>query len=217
MVVSNPEAAASLRRIFEEAPTPAGPRCLPRSFVCASRWPPELRVGSSALEETAAEADSDCAVAAVVGFAGLRPVLRALKSGKDVALANKEALVAAGPLVRNLFRRGRSLAGDSPSESRFFARLWEKARRSWGGGGLAENKTSQQRPRGLGRLLPVDSEHSAIFQCLQGAPPSAFPVSKLILCASGGPFFGKKKSHLEAVGVQEALKHVRCRQGEGVV
>lgn len=108
----------------------------------------------------------------IVGLAGLRPTLAALEAGNRLALANKESLVAAGPLV-------------------------VAARR-----------------RGGGELLPVDSEHSAIFQCLVGEDPAT--VRRLLLTASGGPFRGRRREQLAAVTVEEALAHPTWAMGPRV-
>ncbi|MCM1165621.1 MAG: 1-deoxy-D-xylulose-5-phosphate reductoisomerase [Lachnospiraceae bacterium] len=108
-------------------------------------------------------------VNAVVGMVGLLPTLSAVEAGNDVALANKETLVAGGKLVTDAVKK-----------------------------------------RGV-RLLPIDSEHSAIFQCLTGAGENRF--SKIILTASGGPFYGKKRSELENVAKEQALKHPNWSMG----
>ncbi len=113
---------------------------------------------------------TDMVVNAVVGMVGLRPTLTAIAAGKDVALANKETLVAGGALV------------------------------------MAEVKR-----QGV-KLLPVDSEHSAIFQCLQGLPPNR-ALKRLILTASGGPFFGKTAQELETVTLEQALRHPNWSMG----
>jgi 1-deoxy-D-xylulose-5-phosphate reductoisomerase len=119
------------------------------------------------LTELLERAEPDCVLNAVVGFAGLPATLWALERGVDLALANKESLVAAGELA------------------------------------LA----AQQRGRGL--LLPVDSEHSAAFQCVEGRPPEQ--VAKLVLTASGGPFRGRKD--LDGVTVGDALAHPTWSMG----
>ncbi|MGH3103565.1 MAG: 1-deoxy-D-xylulose-5-phosphate reductoisomerase [Gaiellaceae bacterium] len=146
-----------------------------------------LASGSSDLSELAAErgvrhvlvggdpsplleaAEPDLVLNAVVGFAGLPATLWALEQGVDLALANKESLVAAGELA------------------------------------LAA------RDRGGGRLLPVDSEHSAAFQCLEGAAPES--VHSLVLTASGGPFRGRSRAELERVTVDDALAHPTWSMG----
>lgn len=118
--------------------------------------------GESGVLEVAGQ-KTDVVVNAIVGIAGLKPTLKAIEAGNDIALANKETLVTAGTLVKR------------------------KAK---------ENGV---------KILPVDSEHSAIFQSLQGAPENS--IYKIILTASGGPFFGKTKEELENVTVKEALNH----------
>ncbi len=114
--------------------------------------------------ECAAFEKSDTVIDAIVGMAGLVPALTALNNKKNLALANKEALVAGGKLV------------------------------------LDAAKSNNV------KILPVDSEHSAIFQCLEGKP-SNNALKKIILTASGGPFFGKTKKELENVTAADALKH----------
>ena len=114
--------------------------------------------------------DADMVVNAVVGMVGLRPTLAAVEAGHDVALANKETLVAGGELVMRAVR-----------------------------------------DRGV-RLLPVDSEHSAIFQCLQGMPPNR-ALNSLILTASGGPFFGRSAAELERMTPADALRHPNWSMG----
>lgn len=114
----------------------------------------------------------DIVVAAIVGFAGLQPTLRAVRAGKMVALANKETMVVAGAIVTDEARRN----------------------------GAA--------------ILPVDSEHSAIFQCLQGESCNA--VDKLLLTASGGPFFGRRREELASVTLDDALKHPNWTMGRKV-
>ncbi len=118
----------------------------------------------------AAETQADTVIDAIVGLAGLRPALSVLESGKNLALANKEALVAGGKLVLDAAKKA------------------EKA------------------------ILPVDSEHSAIFQCLQGKPSNK-ALKKIILTASGGPFFGKTRAELEHVTARDALKHPNWDMG----
>lgn len=127
--------------------------------------------GMEGLCELASLPEADVVLNAVVGMVGLQPTLAAIKAGHDVALANKETLVAGGALVM-----------DAVKES------------------------------GV-RLLPVDSEHSAIFQCLQGAPADRCAIKRLILTASGGPFFGKTAKELETVTLADALKHPNWSMG----
>jgi 1-deoxy-D-xylulose-5-phosphate reductoisomerase len=129
---------------------------------------PLTQVGGD-LTELLERADPDLVLNAVVGFAGLPATLWALERGVDLALANKESLVAAGELALQAQRRGG------------------------------------------GRLLPVDSEHSAAFQCLEGR--SAEQVDSLVLTASGGPFRGRTREELEDVTPTEALAHPTWNMG----
>ncbi len=126
--------------------------------------------GHDGVCECARASGADTVLNAIVGIAGLEPTLAAVEAGKNVALANKETLVAGGRLV-----------------------------------------TRAVREKGVA-LLPVDSEHSAIFQSLQGSPGKK-AVHKLILTASGGPFFGKKRAELEHVTAEQALNHPNWSMG----
>ena len=127
-----------------------------------------VRFGPEALVELAALAES-IVVNGVVGFAGLPATLSALTAGNRLALANKESLVAAGPVVLEALARS---AGD---------------------------------------LVPVDSEHSALFQCLVGEQRPA--VRKLVLTASGGPFSGRTAEELASVTPEQALNHPTWSMG----
>jgi 1-deoxy-D-xylulose-5-phosphate reductoisomerase len=129
---------------------------------------PLKQVGGD-LTELLEQAQPDVVLNAVVGFAGIHATLWALEHGVDLALANKESLVAAGELA------------------------------------LAAQK------RGGGQILPVDSEHSALFQCLQGT--SHDQVAGLVLTGSGGPFRGRTRDELTRVGPDEALAHPTWRMG----
>ena len=126
-------------------------------------------MGEEALHAAAAEVPSDMVLVSVVGIAGLQSVMDALAAGRQVLLANKEALVTGGHLVMEAARK----AGKP--------------------------------------LLPVDSEHSAIFQCLQGAAPNR-PV-RLLLTASGGPFRTWDKARMDAATPAQALKHPNWSMG----
>ena len=128
--------------------------------------------GMDGLMEIAAMDGYEILVTAVVGMIGIRPTMAAIKSGKDIALANKETLVTAGHLIVPLAR---------------------------------EHQV---------RLLPVDSEHSAIFQCLNGEHKDQ--LKKILLTASGGPFRGKKKEELKNVQVEDALKHPNWSMGRKI-
>ena len=123
--------------------------------------------GDEGLTELAATDSSPTVVNALTGILGLKPTLSALEAGKDIALANKETLVAGGDLVMSLARE-----------------------------------------KGL-KILPVDSEHSAIFQCLQ----CGGKVKKILLTGSGGPFFGKDKEFLKTVTAADALRHPNWSMG----
>lgn len=136
--------------------------------LAASLGVDRVQVGGD-LTDLLEAARPDLVLNAVVGFAGLPATLWALERGVDLALANKESLVAAGELA------------------------------------LAA------RERGRGRLLPVDSEHSATFQCLEGRDPGA--VDSLVLTASGGPFRGRTREELTDVAPEEALAHPTWSMG----
>ena len=129
---------------------------------------PLKQVGGD-LTELLDRAEPDVVLNAVVGFAGVHATLWALEHGVDLALANKESLVAAGELALEAQRRGG------------------------------------------GRILPVDSEHSALFQCLDGREPEQ--VDSLVLTGSGGPFRGRTRDELTAVTPEEALAHPTWRMG----
>ncbi len=125
--------------------------------------------GETALEEAADFDTYDVMLAAIVGFAGLKPTLKAVSKGKLIALANKETLVVAGDIVMQT-----ALENRSP-------------------------------------IIPVDSEHSAIFQCLVGEARN--PIEKIVLTASGGPFLGKKPNFLVNVKRDHALQHPNWTMG----
>jgi 1-deoxy-D-xylulose-5-phosphate reductoisomerase len=122
-----------------------------------------------ALAGLAAHPEADIVLNAVVGFAGLPASLAALEGGRRLALANKESLIAAGPVV------------------------------------------SRARQAGGGEIVPVDSEHSAIHQALQGGPREA--VRRILITASGGPFRGRSRAELEHVTVADALAHPTWSMG----
>lgn len=120
----------------------------------------------------AAEDDSQILLNSLMGMRGLVPTYRAIKAGKDIALANKETLVAGGELIMDTVQRA-----------------------------------------GV-KLLPVDSEHSAIFQCLQGNKGK--PIKRILLTASGGPFRGYSKKELEEVTLEQALRHPKWTMGQKI-
>lgn len=132
----------------------------------------EVLTGQEAFEAVAASANVDTVVAAVVGFAGLRPTAAAVAAGKEVALANKETLVVAGEMITNTAARTGC------------------------------------------RLLPVDSEHSAIMQCIQGEPHAS--IEKIILTASGGPFRNTPPEKLAKATPGEALRHPNWSMGNKI-
>ncbi len=136
--------------------------------------PVRVLSGMDGLCTLASLPEADMVLNSVVGMVGLRPTLAAIEAGKDVALANKETLVAGGAFVMDAVARA-----------------------------------------GV-RLLPVDSEHSAIFQCLQGCPPSERALKRLILTASGGPFFGRTREQLKNVTLADALKHPNWSMGQKI-
>ncbi|MEN6638027.1 MAG: 1-deoxy-D-xylulose-5-phosphate reductoisomerase [Smithella sp.] len=120
-------------------------------------------------EEVAAYPGADMVLSAISGAAGLKPTMAAMEAGKDIALANKETMVIAGPLV-----------------------------------------TKKARQKKIA-ILPVDSDHSAIFQCLAGQKPEN--LKRIILTASGGPFYNLSGADLKKVTLQQALKHPRWKMG----
>ena len=131
----------------------------------------EILYGADGLE-TAASADCHMVVNALVGMRGLLPTYAAIAAGRDVALANKETLVAGGEIIM-----------------------------------------AKAKEKGV-RLLPVDSEHSAIFQCLEGNRTR--PLRKILLTASGGPFRGFTADRLKTVTLEQALKHPNWSMGKKV-
>ena len=150
VVVIDPEAAAAI----DAAALPPGT---------------QLAVGPEALDELVRAPEIDRVVSAIVGAAGLRSTWAALEAGKTVALANKETLVMAGPLVTELAAR----TG--------------------------------------GRIVPVDSEHSAIHQALRSGTPAE--VARIVLTASGGPFRQRPVETLASVSREEALRHPTWSMG----
>ena len=132
----------------------------------------EILAGEEGLLAAATYREVDTVLASMVGYAGLRPTMAAINCGKNIALANKETLVAAGSLVMEA---------------------------------VAKNNVS---------LTPVDSEHSAIFQALQGGKEDE--VKRLLITASGGPFRGKKRSELESVTLAQCLNHPNWSMGKKI-
>ena len=126
--------------------------------------------GAAALEEAAALPEADTVVTAVVGMAGLKPTLAAIREKKRIALANKETLVCAGELVMD----------------------------------AAERHGAE--------IIPVDSEHSAIFQCVQGCGDRR-ELKRLLLTCSGGPFYGRSWEETASITPADALRHPNWRMG----
>ncbi len=144
-----------------------------------------VEVGSDALTALAALPDLDLLVVATGGMVSLRAVLAALNAGTPVATANKETLVAGGHLVMPL---ARALAA-----------------------GVATERPADPLASVLGWIRPIDSEHSAIWQCLVGEPPGA--IERLILTASGGPFRDMAAAELALVTPEQALRHPTWSMG----
>jgi len=139
----------------------------------AAGLPTRVQAGADALTAVATLPEADLVMAAIVGAAGLAPTLAAVAAGKQVLLANKEALVVAGPLLISTARRSGA------------------------------------------RILPIDSEHNAVFQCLlprdvDAAPPG---VRRILLTASGGPFLRSRREELAAVTPEQAIAHPNWRMG----
>ncbi len=136
--------------------------------------------GEEGLQKIASYEGASFVISAIVGFAGLAPTLAAIRTGHDIGLANKEALVTAGSVVM------------------------EEARR-----------------HGV-KILPVDSEHSAVFQCIDGRPEENKNKNEkifdgeIILTASGGPFLGKSRAELESVTAKEAVSHPNWKMGRKI-
>jgi 1-deoxy-D-xylulose-5-phosphate reductoisomerase len=132
----------------------------------------EVLQGIEGLNYISTLPEVDIVVTSVVGMIGLVPTMKAINAGKDIALANKETLVAAGALVMEAAKKNNV------------------------------------------NILPVDSEHGAIFQCLQGNKLDT--VNKIILTASGGPFRGKNKEQLVEIKPEDALKHPKWNMGKKI-
>ncbi len=128
--------------------------------------------GEKEMEQIIADSDSTLVLAAIVGYSGLKPTIAAIKSGKRIALANKETLVVAGEIIKKLVSASKN------------------------------------------QIIPVDSEHSAIFQCLIGEEKKS--IEKITLTASGGPFLKKSYKELQKVRPSEALKHPNWNMGDKV-
>lgn len=133
---------------------------------------PEILIGEEGIREGVSKGNFEVLINGIMGIAGLAPTYFAVKSGKNVALANKEALVAGGHIIMPSAREANV------------------------------------------EIIPVDSEHSAIYQCLAGNKRK--DLKKILLTGSGGPFRGKTMKELESVSVQEALNHPNWRMGKKI-
>ena len=136
-----------------------------------SDLPIKVYSGAEAICQIVEENPIDIVLTAMVGFAGLRPTIHAIRSGKQIAFSNKETLVVAGDIICSLSKKYNST------------------------------------------IIPVDSEHSAIFQCLSG---ECSPIEKILLTASGGPFRTFSKEELLSVTKEQALKHPRWNMGNKI-
>lgn len=135
-------------------------------------YQPQILVGQAGICEVARYGEAESVVTGIVGCAGLLPTIAAIEAGKDIALANKETLIAGAPVVLPLVKKHQV------------------------------------------KLLPADSEHSAIFQCLQGVPDGG--LRRIILTASGGSFRDLPVEKLSSVTVQDALKHPNWSMGQKI-
>ncbi|NJL51463.1 MAG: 1-deoxy-D-xylulose-5-phosphate reductoisomerase [Hydrococcus sp. SU_1_0] len=143
-----------------------------QSSTASIPYQPKILVGQEGICEVARYGDAQSVVTGIVGCAGLLPTIAAIEAGKDIALANKETLIAGAPVVLPLVKK-----------------------------------------HGV-KLLPADSEHSAIFQCLQGVPAGG--LRRIILTASGGSFRDLPVEKLSSVTVQDALKHPNWSMGQKI-
>ena len=128
--------------------------------------------GPDGINQAAGYEGADLVISAIVGSAGLLPTITAIRAGKDIGLANKEALVMAGSIV------------------------------------MAEAKRNNV------RIIPVDSEHSAVYQCLEGRKKEE--IRRIMLTASGGPFVNRMKHELDAMTAEDALKHPNWSMGKKI-
>lgn len=143
-----------------------------KEAIASLDYSPIILAGEEGVIEVARYGDAESVVTGIVGCAGLLPTIAAIEAGKDIALANKETLIAGGPVVLPLVEK-----------------------------------------HGI-KLLPADSEHSAIFQCLQGVPDGG--LRRIILTASGGSFRDYSVEQLASVTVQDALKHPNWSMGRKI-
>ncbi|MEO1621973.1 MAG: 1-deoxy-D-xylulose-5-phosphate reductoisomerase, partial [Cyanobacteria bacterium J06632_3] len=143
-----------------------------KSAIAALDPQPKILAGEAGIVEVARYGDAEAVVTGIVGCAGLLPTIAAIEAGKDIALANKETLIAGGPVVLPLAKK-----------------------------------------HGV-KLLPADSEHSAIFQCLQGVPEKG--LRRILLTASGGAFRDWATADLPKVTMADAIKHPNWSMGKKI-
>lgn len=163
------ELIAQARRFMPEAVVIANEEKYPKLKEALADLPIKVYAGAEAICQIVQEKPVDIVLTAMVGYAGLRPTIHAIRARKTIALANKETLVVAGDLINDLAR-----VNGTP-------------------------------------ILPVDSEHSAVFQCLAGEAGN--PIEKVILTASGGPFRTFSHEQLKTVTKEQALRHPNWDMG----
>ena len=163
------ELIAQARRFMPEAVVIANEEKYPKLKEALADLPIKVYAGAEAICQIVQEKPVDIVLTAMVGYAGLRPTIHAIRARKTIALANKETLVVAGDLINDLAR-----VNGTP-------------------------------------ILPVDSEHSAVFQCLAGEASN--PIEKVILTASGGPFRTFSHEQLKTVTKEQALRHPNWDMG----
>ncbi|MBQ9202330.1 MAG: 1-deoxy-D-xylulose-5-phosphate reductoisomerase [Bacteroidales bacterium] len=155
------------RRFMPDTVVIANEAHYPRLKEALRDLPIKVYAGAAALEQVAGAGPVDVVLTAMVGYSGLKPTIRALQAGKDIALANKETMVVAGEIINGLALKHHAA------------------------------------------ILPVDSEHSAVFQCLEPGNP----IEKIILTASGGPFRTYSEEALRFVTKEQALRHPNWQMG----
>jgi 1-deoxy-D-xylulose-5-phosphate reductoisomerase len=166
--------AEQIRAFKPEIVAIANERKLPelKEAIAKVANPPQILIGQAGICEVARYGEAESVVTGIVGCAGLLPTIAAIKAGKDIALANKETLIAGATVVLPLVKKHQV------------------------------------------KLLPADSEHSAIFQCLQGVPEGG--LKRIILTASGGSFRDLPVEKLSSVTVKDALKHPNWSMGQKI-
>jgi len=168
------ELEAQIRRLSPVYCAVYDPKAYGDLKIRVADTPVKVLCGLDGVLEMCGEDKSDILLNSLLGSVGILPTLRAIESGKDIAMANKEPIVAAGDFI-----------------------------------------LSEAKKRGV-RIIPVDSEHSAIFQCISGGFNAGKYVKKLILTASGGPFYGKNADELKNVTWRDAVKHPTWSMGKKI-